>query len=65
LTWLAEVSKHLTPAMFAREVQKLQKPAAIIAVHIKARYVNQVVSELQTLNIPGLEIGQFDRPYFF
>jgi len=65
LTWLAEVSKHLTPAMFAREVQKLQKPAAIIAVHIKARYLNQVVGELEALGIPGLEIGQFDQPYFF
>jgi cAMP phosphodiesterase len=62
---LAKVSKHLTPALFAGEIQKLKKRAAVIALHIKARHWNQVVSELQALGIPGLEIGQFARPYSF
>jgi cAMP phosphodiesterase len=62
---LAEVSKHLTPALFAREVQKLSRRVAVIAVHIKARYWSQVVSELEALDIPGVEISQFSRPYFF
>jgi ribonuclease BN (tRNA processing enzyme) len=65
LTWLAEVSKHLTPALFAREAAKLTRPARLIAVHIKARYRDQVVAELQALNLPRLEIGRFDTPYTF
>jgi ribonuclease BN (tRNA processing enzyme) len=65
LTWLAEVSKHLTPAMFAREIQKLKKPAAFIAVHIKARFQTEVLAELQALGLPTLEIGQFGKLYTF
>src|SRR5207245_10727782 len=53
---LAEVSKHLTPVLFAREVEKLKKRVAFIAVHIKARYWSQVVGELQDLGITGLEV---------
>jgi hypothetical protein len=62
---LAEVSKHLTPSLFAAEIQKLKRRAAVIAVHIKARYWSQVVRELQALGIPGLEIAQFAQPYSF
>jgi cAMP phosphodiesterase len=62
---LAEVSKHLTPSLFAAEIQKLKRRAAVIALHIKARYWSQVVRELQALGIPGLEIAQFAQPYSF
>ncbi len=65
LAWLADVSKHLTPALFAREAAKLTRPARLIVVHIKARYRDQVVAELEALNLPGLEIGRFDAPYTF
>jgi ribonuclease BN (tRNA processing enzyme) len=65
LAWLADVSKHLTPALFAREAAKLTRPARLIVVHIKARYRDQVVAELQALNLPRLEIGRFDTPYAF
>jgi len=65
LAWLAEVSKHLTPSLFAGEVRKLKERAAVIAVHIKARYLGQVIKELKALGIPGLEIGQFGRVYKF
>jgi ribonuclease BN (tRNA processing enzyme) len=65
LTWLAEVSTHLTPALFAREVQKLKKPAAIVAVHIKARFRNEVVNELKALGLSYLQIGRFGKPYTF
>jgi ribonuclease BN (tRNA processing enzyme) len=63
LARLAEISTHLTPTLFAREVQKLKKPAAIIAVHIKARFRTDVVRELAALNLPRLEIGQFGKVY--
>jgi ribonuclease BN (tRNA processing enzyme) len=65
LTWLAEVSTHLTPALFAREIQKLKRPAALIAVHIKARFRTEVTNELKALGLPNLQIGRFGKPYTF
>src|SRR5262249_51364855 len=56
---LADLSKHLTPVQFAAEIRKLKKPAAVIAVHIKARFRDQVIKELENLGISGLQIGQF------
>src|SRR5204863_7561322 len=35
---LADLAKHLTPGLFAGEVQKLTRPAKVIAVHIKPRF---------------------------
>jgi ribonuclease BN (tRNA processing enzyme) len=60
---LADVSKHLTAATFAQELKKLKRPAAIYAVHIKARFCAQVIRELKALNLPNLEIGQFGKVY--
>jgi ribonuclease BN (tRNA processing enzyme) len=65
MTWLANASKHLTPAQFAAEARKLSVPAALIAVHIKARFHDQVVKELLALGLPNVEIGQFGKPYTF
>lgn len=65
LAHLAQISKHLTPSQFAQEVQKLTCRPAVIAVHLKSRFFAELVSELQALNIPRLEIGRFDRPYVF
>lgn len=65
LAWLAEVSKHLTPALIATELKKLTRPVRIIIVHIKARFQTQVLAELSALNLPNLEIGRFDTPYLF
>jgi cAMP phosphodiesterase len=66
---LADLSKHLTPATFAREVQKLtaagHHPVPVIAVHIKACYQAQIVAELQGLGLPMLEIGQMGKTYVF
>lgn len=60
---LAAISKHLTPALFGLEIQKLKRQAAIIAVHIKARYRNQILRELNELNLTNLQIGQFGMTY--
>jgi ribonuclease BN (tRNA processing enzyme) len=65
LQWLADVSKHLTPATFAAEVAKLSRPVRVIVTHIKARYHDQVVAELEALNLPKVEVGRFDSPYTF
>jgi cAMP phosphodiesterase len=63
LTWLAELSKHLAPALFAIEVRKLTRPARIIAVHIKSRFRDQTITDLQSLQLPNLEIGVFGSAY--
>jgi ribonuclease BN (tRNA processing enzyme) len=65
LRWLAEVSKHLTPAMAAEELRKLSRPARVIAVHLKARFRPQVEAELRAAGIADLEFAKFDVPYEF
>jgi cAMP phosphodiesterase len=61
---LAQVSRHLTPAMLAQEIQKLTRPTRVIVVHIKARFREQVVKELQDLGLPNLEVGQMGHTYW-
>ena len=65
LGWLAEAAKHFTPSSFAREARKLRGKPAVFAVHIKARYHEQVVAELRALGLPNLEIAQAGQPYVF
>jgi ribonuclease BN (tRNA processing enzyme) len=60
---LAARSKHLTPALFGAEVRKLVRPADIIAVHIKARFRDEIVGELRALGLPRLEIGEVGKAY--
>jgi cAMP phosphodiesterase len=65
MTWLANLSKHLTPALFAIEVQKLTRTVPVIAVHIKARFHDELVAELKALGLPNVEISRFGQPYTF
>jgi ribonuclease BN (tRNA processing enzyme) len=65
LGWLAEVSKHLTPATLAREAAKLTRPTRLVVIHIKARYKEQVIAQLHALGLAGLEIGQPGATYTF
>jgi ribonuclease BN (tRNA processing enzyme) len=58
LAHVAHRAKHLTPAGFAREVAKLNRPATVVAVHIKPRFFEEVAQELEELNLPDLVIGQ-------
>jgi ribonuclease BN (tRNA processing enzyme) len=60
---LADLSKHLTPELFGREIRKLNKPVDVVAVHIKARFRDQIVAELEGLELPRLEIGEFGKAY--
>jgi ribonuclease BN (tRNA processing enzyme) len=64
-SWLADLAKHLTPALLAQEVRKLKKPVRYIIVHISPRSRRQVVQELEALGIPTLEIGMFGSTYTF
>jgi cAMP phosphodiesterase len=60
---LANISKHLTPELFGREVAKLNRPVPVIAVHLKARYRDEIVAELRALGLPNVEIGRFGSAY--
>jgi ribonuclease BN (tRNA processing enzyme) len=60
---LADVARHLTPALFAQEVAKLKSNIPIIAVHIKARHSARIIEELKALDLPNLEIGRAGKTY--
>lgn len=65
LNGLATASLHLTPEMFAGEVAKMPAGIRVIAIHIKVRYREQVIRELEALGLPNLEIGECERDYEF
>jgi ribonuclease BN (tRNA processing enzyme) len=58
LSDLAKASLHLTAEMFAGEVAKMPRGTRVIAVHIKVRYREQVIRELEAIHLPKLEIGE-------
>jgi ribonuclease BN (tRNA processing enzyme) len=62
---LAGISKHLTPALFAREVKKLRRPCRFFAVHLKPRHRTEVLQELNALGMSKLEIAEPGREYVF
>jgi ribonuclease BN (tRNA processing enzyme) len=63
--WLADLSRHLTPELFAVEVGKVKRAVPVIAVHIHPAYHAQVVRELEALGLPGVQVGRFGVPYQF
>jgi ribonuclease BN (tRNA processing enzyme) len=65
LAGLATASLHLTAEMFAGEVAKIPAGVKIVAVHIKVRYRDQVIRELEALRLPNLEIGECEKDYDF
>jgi ribonuclease BN (tRNA processing enzyme) len=66
MTGLAKVSKHLTPAMFGEEARKLDRnDIDLIVVHIKPRFYDTIVEELQALGLPNIKIARFNETYDF
>lgn len=62
---VAEASMHMTPEMFAEEASKVPPGVKVIAVHMKVRHREEIISELRALRIPCVEIGECDREYSF
>lgn len=61
---LAEISHHLTPRALAEEIGKLHRTdCEILIANIKPAYRDQTCSQLQALNISGLEILKVGRQY--
>ena len=54
---LAQISKHLTPALLAREFEKIGKPDLPVYVyHIKPALQQPITSQLEALGIPNLSV---------
>ncbi|HVS20438.1 MAG TPA: 3',5'-cyclic-nucleotide phosphodiesterase [Pyrinomonadaceae bacterium] len=61
---LAEVSKHLTPAMLSKELGKLSHNGIdILAVHLKPAYRQIVTEELAALGMDNLSVMEAGRVY--
>jgi cAMP phosphodiesterase len=63
MAWLAEKTKHLTPALMRQEYEKLDRRVPVIVVHIKPAYYEEVIVELKAMNLPSLEIATPNREY--
>jgi len=65
LQGLADVSLHLTAKTFRQEVAKIPAGVKVIATHIKVRYREEVIRELNALGLRNLEIGECEKEYEF
>ena len=62
---LADISKHLTPADFVREMKKFDRPVPFYAIHLKAHFRDQVAEELLASGQPGIMIAKSGSVYEF
>ena len=54
---MAQVSKHLTPALLAQEFKKIGKPDLPLYVyHMKPKFQGKIVEQLKKYNIPNLTV---------
>ena len=61
---LAKASKHLTPSMLSKELDKLSHNGMdILAVHVKPAYREAVAKELAALEINKLSVMEMGRVY--
>lgn len=63
MAWLADLAKHLTPSLYAGEMQKLGRDVRYITVHMHPRHRDTVIGELKALGKPNVEIGKFGEVY--
>ncbi len=60
--WLAEASKHLTPAKLGQELRKLKKPVPVAVYHLTPGDRPIMLPQLEALGHPGLRLlKQGDR----
>lgn len=63
LDWLAEVSGHLTPALFAAELQKAPPGVPVYAIHLKPRYRDAVLADLAAYAFPHVTVAEPGKVY--
>jgi ribonuclease BN (tRNA processing enzyme) len=57
---LAAAAKHLTPQQFAGEVRKLRTEVPVYAIHLKARFREQLLGELAALGLSRVRVLEPD-----
>jgi ribonuclease BN (tRNA processing enzyme) len=62
---LADKTGHLTPELWALELKKLPANLAILAVHIKPRYRDEVLAELAALGDRRVQVAEMGQEYVF
>ncbi len=58
---LARRTGHLTPRLWVAELEKLPREVTVFAVHIKPRFRDRVVRELQAVGDPRVVVGEAGR----
>ncbi len=65
MLWLAEKSKHLTPALFQTETSKLQREVSWFITHVKPEYKEAIHAEVDRLEIANCQFARAAHDYFF
>ncbi len=60
---LAAKTGHLTPELWTRELKKIPADVSVLAVHIKPRYRDEVVAELDALGDGRVQVAEMGREY--
>ncbi|MGH7331345.1 MAG: MBL fold metallo-hydrolase, partial [Candidatus Rokuibacteriota bacterium] len=63
LAALADVSRHLTPALVQREMDKLPPNVPVWIFHIKPPFLQEVTEELARLNDARIVLLEQDKTY--
>lgn len=63
LDGLARASKHLTPAMLRREMEKIPPDLPLWIFHIKPQFLEETAEELLTIDTPRIHILEQGKTY--
>lgn len=63
--WLAEASKHLTPAKLARELTKLKRDVPVAVYHLTPGDKPRMLPELEAIHHPRLSLLEQDSIFHF
>ncbi len=63
--WLAEASKHLTPAKLAKELKKLKRDVPVAVYHLTPGDKPRMLPELEALQHPRLSLLEQDSVFRF
>jgi hypothetical protein len=62
---LAEVAKHLTPALVSRELDKMPVSLPVLIYHVKPQFHEEIAQELERVGGGRVAILEQDRTYAF
>jgi len=63
--WLAEASKHLTPAKLGKELAKLKRDVPVGVYHLTPGDRPKMLPQLEALQHPGLSLLEQDAIFSF